>query len=137
MVDGYINSSSCPSQISFEAVISTRTSAVYQFPTALKMRLSSVLVGASLQALHAAALPVGASDSPFTSTSPALASSTPTPVYDWSSGYSSQFVIHPSCNSTQRHEITSGLEQAVVVAQHAKEHSMAPMSSRYHFLVIM
>ncbi|KFX99104.1 hypothetical protein V490_01946 [Pseudogymnoascus sp. VKM F-3557] len=85
------------------------------------MRLSSVLVGVSLQAIQAAALPVGASDSPFTSTSPALASSTPTP-YDWSSGYVSQFVIHPSCNSTERHEITAGLEQAVTIVQHAKEH---------------
>ncbi|KFZ23833.1 hypothetical protein V502_01699 [Pseudogymnoascus sp. VKM F-4520 (FW-2644)] len=87
------------------------------------MRLSSVLVGVSLQALQAAALPVAALDSPFTSTSPALASSTPAaPVYDWSSGYVSQFVIHPSCNSTERHEITSGLEQAVTIAKHAKEH---------------
>ena len=113
-------------------------SPVYQFLAALKMRLSSVLVGVSLQALQAAALPVGASDSPFTSTSPALASSTPAaPVYDWSSGYVSQFVIHPSCNSTERHEITSGLEQAVIIAKHAKEHSTAQTSSRYRFLVII
>ncbi|KFY07327.1 hypothetical protein V492_07242 [Pseudogymnoascus sp. VKM F-4246] len=93
------------------------------------MRLSSVLVGVSLQALQAAALPVAASDSPFTSTSPALASSTPAPVYDWSSGYSSEFVIHPSCNSTERHEITSGLEQAVTIATHAKEHILIHRNS--------
>lgn len=31
LLRGYINSSPCPSQISFEAVISTRTSPVYQF----------------------------------------------------------------------------------------------------------
>ncbi|OBT46711.1 hypothetical protein VE00_02597 [Pseudogymnoascus sp. WSF 3629] len=93
------------------------------------MRLSSVLVGVSLQALQAAALPVGSSESPFTSTSPALASSTAPPVYDWSSGYESQFVIHPSCNSTERHEITSGLEQAVTIAKHAKEHILIHRNS--------
>ncbi|ELR07227.1 hypothetical protein VC83_01361 [Pseudogymnoascus destructans] len=93
------------------------------------MRLSSVLVGVSLQALQAAALPVGSYESPFTSTSPALATSTPALAYDWSSGYVSQFVIHPSCNSTERHEITSGLEQAVTIAKHAKEHILIHRNS--------
>ncbi|OBT60599.1 hypothetical protein VE03_10041 [Pseudogymnoascus sp. 23342-1-I1] len=93
------------------------------------MRFSTVLVGVSLQALQAAALPVASAESPFTSTSPALVSSTAAPVYDWSKGYVSEFAIHPSCNSTERHEITAGLEQAVTIAQHAKEHILIHRNS--------
>ncbi|KFY24198.1 hypothetical protein V493_05390, partial [Pseudogymnoascus sp. VKM F-4281 (FW-2241)] len=93
------------------------------------MRYSTALVGVSLHALHAAALPVASAESPFTSTSPALTSSTPAPVHDWSAGYVSDFVIHSSCNSTERHEIAAGLEQAVTIAQHAKEHILIHRNS--------
>lgn len=90
------------------------------------MRISAILLGASLQALHAAALPVAASDSPFTATSPTLASPSPSvSAYDWSAGYVSEFTIHQSCNATERREIAAGLEQTVLLAKHAKEHSIA------------
>jgi hypothetical protein len=91
------------------------------------MRASTFLLGASLQALHAAALPVVASDSPITATSLAATSSPTAVPYDWSAGYNSEFTIHQSCNATERREIALGLEGAVTLARHAKDHSKTPI----------
>lgn len=80
--------------------------------------LSPALVLAfTLYASHATALPVV----PTSTFSPAAALSS-TPSYDWTDGYISEFTIHSSCNATERHELSFGLEQAVLVARHAKEH---------------
>lgn len=88
------------------------------------MRVSTFLLGASLHALHTAALPVVVSESPVTATSPAVAIPSPSALaHDWSAGYTSEFTIHQSCNATERKEIALGLEQAVALARHAKDHS--------------
>lgn len=40
----------------------------------------------------------------------------------WNSGAVTEFQIHPSCNASQRLQIQTGLNEAVQLAQHAKEH---------------
>ncbi|TGO81606.1 hypothetical protein BPOR_1085g00020 [Botrytis porri] len=52
-----------------------------------------------------------------------VVSSSHAPAYNWKSGYISHFTIHPSCNATERHELSEGLRQAVEMAEHAKNHS--------------
>ncbi|KAL3952432.1 hypothetical protein ACCO45_012375 [Purpureocillium lilacinum] len=43
-------------------------------------------------------------------------------VYDWSEGWKPSFNIHQSCNSTLRAQLQQGLDEAVQVAQHARDH---------------
>lgn len=45
------------------------------------------------------------------------------PKYNWQGDYVSHFTIHPSCNATERHELSEGLRQAIEMAEHAKNHS--------------
>ncbi|KAF7189735.1 Major allergen Asp f 2 [Pseudocercospora fuligena] len=40
----------------------------------------------------------------------------------WNSGAVTEFQIHASCNASQRHQIQTGLSEAVELAQHAKDH---------------
>ncbi|KAH8601759.1 putative peptidase family-domain-containing protein [Bisporella sp. PMI_857] len=85
------------------------------------MHSALVLLGLSVPTIYAA---------PFTLSEravPPLLNVEPTQVpipgeHDWTSGYVAEFPIHSSCNATQRHEITKGLEEAVLLAKHAKEH---------------
>ncbi|KAJ6443566.1 major allergen Asp f 2-like protein [Purpureocillium lavendulum] len=43
-------------------------------------------------------------------------------VYDWSEGWKPSFHIHQSCNSTLRAQLQQGLDEAVLLAQHARDH---------------
>ena len=87
------------------------------------MRASSLLVGASLQALTALALPLTTGDASTATATSQLAVSTDSAEYDWQKGYVSEYTIHSSCNATERHELKEGLRQAVEMAEHAKNHS--------------
>lgn len=40
----------------------------------------------------------------------------------WDSGAASQYPIHSSCNSTQRAQIAAGLNETILLANHAKQH---------------
>ncbi|OJD37900.1 major allergen asp f2 [Diplodia corticola] len=42
--------------------------------------------------------------------------------YDWAAGATKDYPIHPSCNATERALLTKGLNEAIKLAQHAKEH---------------
>ncbi|KAG9233012.1 putative peptidase family-domain-containing protein [Amylocarpus encephaloides] len=85
------------------------------------MRSSILLAGLCSVGINAAALPVTQRDTPL-SFEPET-DQTPIPAaYDWKAGYVSEFPIHSSCNASERHELARGLEEAVLLAQHAKEH---------------
>lgn len=43
-------------------------------------------------------------------------------VEAWDVGAVSQFPIHESCNATQAHQIAVGLNETILLAEHAKEH---------------
>lgn len=43
-------------------------------------------------------------------------------VEAWDAGAVSQYPIHESCNATQAHQIALGLNETILLAQHAKEH---------------
>ncbi|KEF59555.1 uncharacterized protein A1O9_04399 [Exophiala aquamarina CBS 119918] len=43
-------------------------------------------------------------------------------VKSWDAGAVTQYPIHESCNATQAHQIALGLNETVILAQHAKEH---------------
>ncbi|GME48644.1 putative major allergen asp f 2 protein [Neofusicoccum parvum] len=45
----------------------------------------------------------------------------PTP-WDWAAGATTDYPIHSSCNGTERALLTKGLNEAIKLAQHAKEH---------------
>lgn len=40
----------------------------------------------------------------------------------WNSGAVKEWQIHPSCNASSRHQLSKGLDEAVELASHAKEH---------------
>ncbi|KAJ9500506.1 Prenylated Rab acceptor protein 1 [Exophiala xenobiotica] len=40
----------------------------------------------------------------------------------WDAGAVTQFPIHSSCNASQAHQIATGLNETIVLAEHAKEH---------------
>ncbi|KAJ6779635.1 hypothetical protein PWT90_06497 [Aphanocladium album] len=42
--------------------------------------------------------------------------------YEWSEGWDASFPVHPSCNSTLRAQLTEALDDAVQLAQHARNH---------------
>lgn len=92
-----------------------------------KMHFPSFLI-VSINTFGALAYPLGTTNAAVSSApvSELFVSSSNTPEYDWQSSYVSQFTIHPSCNATERHELSEGLRQAVEMAEHAKNHS------RYH-----
>jgi hypothetical protein len=86
------------------------------------MRSAIISLALCASSTYAAALPVSQRDTPLSfDTKP---SQTPVAVtYDWTSGYVSEFPIHSSCNASERLELRQGLNEAVILAQHAKEHS--------------
>ncbi|KIW81263.1 hypothetical protein Z517_04288 [Fonsecaea pedrosoi CBS 271.37] len=43
-------------------------------------------------------------------------------VEAWDAGAVSQFQIHESCNVTQAHQIAAGLNETILLVEHAKEH---------------
>lgn len=50
---------------------------------------------------------------------------TTTPVqklHDWTNGWQTSFPIHESCNTTLRSQLQQGLDEAVLLAQHARNH---------------
>lgn len=40
----------------------------------------------------------------------------------WNAGGITEFRVHPSCNASQAHQLRQGLDEAVQLAQHAKDH---------------
>ncbi|KAF7563923.1 hypothetical protein G7046_g186 [Stylonectria norvegica] len=59
---------------------------------------------------------------PATQTVTAPQSSSTSETYEWSSGWTKTFPIHQSCNSTLRSQLAEGLDEAVQLAQHARDH---------------
>ncbi|KAI0199634.1 putative peptidase family-domain-containing protein [Astrocystis sublimbata] len=52
-----------------------------------------------------------------------ILSPTPEPsVYDWAAGATTSYPIHSSCNATQRALLSRGLNEAITLAAHAKDH---------------
>lgn len=43
-------------------------------------------------------------------------------VYQWDEGWNKDFTIHSSCNDTQYNQIYAGLQEAKILAGHAKDH---------------
>ncbi|KAM6514513.1 Prenylated Rab acceptor protein 1 [Fusarium solani] len=43
-------------------------------------------------------------------------------AYDWAEGWKKTYPIHQSCNSTLHRQLANGLDEAVQLAQHAKDH---------------
>lgn len=90
-------------------------------PDNFKMMFQSSTV-ALLLVSGAVASPIFGRETTATKTeSASKASDTPT-IYDWSDGWTKGYTIHQSCNSTLRHQLADGLDEAVQLAQHAKEH---------------
>jgi hypothetical protein len=86
------------------------------------MRSAIFRLGLCASPTCVAAMPVMERDTPLSFD--AEASQLPVAAaYDWTSGYVSEYPIHSSCNATERHELRQGLNEAVLLAQHAKEHS--------------
>ncbi|CAD6448568.1 79caad90-3267-4478-94ec-a8119e0211b5 [Sclerotinia trifoliorum] len=84
------------------------------------MHVSSFLI-VSINAFGALAYPLTTTTS-AAPVSELVVSSSDAQAYNWQSGYVSHFTIHPSCNATERHELSEGLRQAVEMAEHAKNH---------------
>jgi hypothetical protein len=70
----------------------------------------------------ALASPIVAREETATKTVSATQSSETPQVYDWSADWTKSYSIHQSCNSTLRHQLQHGLDEAVQLAQHAKDH---------------
>ncbi|EPE33168.1 Metalloproteases (zincins), catalytic [Glarea lozoyensis ATCC 20868] len=81
----------------------------------------TVLIGLFVSPIFAAALPVLERATPLSFDAGSIQEPVAT-AYDWISGYVSEFPIHSSCNTSERAEIYQGLQEAVLIAQHAKEH---------------
>ncbi|CAG8972068.1 hypothetical protein HYALB_00004934 [Hymenoscyphus albidus] len=88
------------------------------------MYTSTILVGLFSQAAFSAVLPVpiASRDTPLSFVPGTPAQVPVSNAYDWRAGYVSEFTIHGSCNATERNQISQGLDEAVLLAQHAKEH---------------
>lgn len=88
------------------------------------MHTSTFLVGLFAQAVLAAVLPLPVTerDTPLSFADDTSSQAPFAVAYDWKAGYVSEFPIHSSCNATERNQISKGLEEAVLLAQHAKEH---------------
>ncbi|KAF7557165.1 hypothetical protein G7Z17_g878 [Cylindrodendrum hubeiense] len=70
----------------------------------------------------AVASPIWAREAKATKTESASKASDTASVYDWSDGWTKDYTVHQSCNATLRHQLVDGLNEAVQLAQHAKEH---------------
>ncbi|KAG7664502.1 PRA1 [[Candida] subhashii] len=45
-------------------------------------------------------------------------------AYAWKQGWMKSFKIHESCNATQYNQLAAGLQDTIVVAQHARDHTL-------------
>ncbi|KAL6244506.1 Prenylated Rab acceptor protein 1, partial [Rhinocladiella similis] len=74
--------------------------------------LISALPLALVAVAFAAPAPVAVrQEAPFTTTSTA-----------WDAGAVTQFPIHSSCNASQAHQLATGLNETILLVEHAKEH---------------
>lgn len=53
--------------------------------------------------------------------------------HSWNEGAVTEYQIHSSCNETQSTQITAGLEEAMELAEHAKEHVLRWGNSSEHY----
>lgn len=89
---------------------------------------AKLLTAALAAALPASALPNfvkrenAASPQTITVTIPAQPTETGPAVYDWTKGGVKEFTIHQSCNATERVQLRQGLNEAIAVATHARDH---------------
>jgi Putative peptidase family len=51
----------------------------------------------------------------------------------WDAGAVTEYQIHPSCNHTQSTQIALGLDEAIELAHHAKEHVLRCGNSSEHY----
>ncbi|CAM1510678.1 Fc.00g010130.m01.CDS01 [Cosmosporella sp. VM-42] len=70
----------------------------------------------------ALASPIAVREESITQTVTATQASSTSEAYDWSSGWTKNFPIHQSCNSTLRHQLAAGLDETFQLAQHARDH---------------
>lgn len=93
-------------------------------PTSLfasKMMFKSTTVAALLFGV-AIASPIAPRGEAITQTAEATKATGSAEAYDWAEGWKKTFPIHQSCNSTLHRQLTNGLDEAVQLAQHAKDH---------------
>lgn len=57
-----------------------------------------------------------------TTTVTATVTPSATAAFDWASGVSANFPIHHSCNSTLSSQLRQGLDELVLLAEHARDH---------------
>ncbi|KAH7127415.1 putative peptidase domain-containing protein [Dactylonectria macrodidyma] len=77
---------------------------------------------ALLLASGALASPLWAREATVTSSQSSSQSTDVPETYSWSAGWTKSYTVHQSCNSTLRRQLTGGLDEAVQLAQHAKDH---------------
>jgi hypothetical protein len=51
----------------------------------------------------------------------------------WDEGATKEFRIHPSCNATETTQIRRGLAEAVILAEHAKQHILRWGNESAHY----
>lgn len=83
------------------------------------MRLSIFVLSVLAQGCIASPLAERATST--SSVTAPISSATPT-TYSWSEDWNTSFPIHKSCNSTLRAQLDSALNEAVQLAEHAKNH---------------
>jgi hypothetical protein len=71
-----------------------------------------ILSAAAAVALPLTESPGGKQHQPFSETG----------LAPWNAGAVTQFSIHSSCNATQRRQIELGLNETIILAEHAKSH---------------
>lgn len=87
------------------------------------MMFRNALFTFTLTSLGVSASPVKAREASPTTILPVPESTeTTSPVFNWSVGWKPKFPIHESCNSTQRAQLQEALDEAVQLAQHARDH---------------
>lgn len=50
------------------------------------------------------------------------AAPTTTVIHDWAAGWATGFPVHSSCNATLRTQLQQGLDEAITMAAHARDH---------------
>lgn len=75
-------------------------------------RISALLLAASTLTLT----------SPLVARQPAASATAPTSSAAWEAGAVHEYTIHDSCNATQRAYIANGLDEALVLTRHARDH---------------
>lgn len=84
------------------------------------MKISSVFVALFVHGLYASPVDIVRETPSKVIASPAATATSS--EYHWSDGWRASFPIHQSCNSTLRAQLASALEDAVQLAQHARNH---------------